>query len=80
MSRKLSSANFPTAPALLPTMFKRIKLSKNGIYTLFLAGYMLMALLVVEQGRIIENQQILIRSLFYDSSQLTALRLAPYRR
>lgn len=57
--------------------YKRIKLGKNGIYTLMLAGYMLMGLLVVEQGRIIENQSVLIRSLFYDSSQLTALRLQP---
>jgi len=57
--------------------YKRIKLGKNGIYTLMLAGYLLMGLLVMEQGRVIENQATLIRSLFYDSSQLTALRLQP---
>jgi hypothetical protein len=58
-------------------MFKRITFGKNGVYTLLLAGYLLMGLLVLEQGRIIDNQQVLIRSLFYDSSQLTALRLHP---
>lgn len=56
---------------------KRIKLGKNGVYTLMLAGYLLMGLLVWEQGRVIEHQSTLIRSLFYDSSQLTALRLQP---
>ena len=58
-------------------MFKRISFGKNGVLTLLLAGYLLMGLLVVEQGRIIDNQAVLIRSLFYDSSQLTALRLQP---
>jgi len=58
-------------------MFKRITFGKNGVYTLLLAGYLLMGLLVLEQGRIIENQAVLIRSLFYDSSQLTALRMQP---
>lgn len=61
-------------------MFKRITFGKNGVLTLLLTGYLLMGLLVLEQGRIIENQSILIRSLFYDSSQLTALRLQPDKR
>jgi hypothetical protein len=62
------------------SILKRISFGKNGVYILFLAGYLLMGLLVMEQGRVIENQQVLIRSLFYDSSQLTALRTHPDRR
>lgn len=58
-------------------MFKRISFGKNGVLTLLLAGYVLMGLLVLEQGRIIENQSVLIRSLFYDSAQLTSIRLQP---
>jgi len=41
---------------------------------LFLISYGLMALLVVEQGRTIENQRTLIQSLFSDSAQLNHLR------
>lgn len=54
---------------------KRISFGKNGVSILLLAGYLLMGLLVWEQGRVIENQQVLIRSLFYDSSQLSAMRM-----
>ncbi len=41
---------------------------------LFLVSYGLMTLLVVEQGRTIENQRSLIQSLFDDSSKLAQLR------
>ncbi len=41
---------------------------------LFLISYGLMVVLIVEQGRTIDTQRYLIRSLFSDSSQLTALR------
>jgi hypothetical protein len=41
---------------------------------LFLVSYGLMALLVVEQGRTIDNQRSLIRSLFSDSSQLSQMK------
>jgi len=41
---------------------------------LFLVSYGLMALLVVEQGRTIENQRYLIMSLFDDSNQLSHLK------
>ena len=41
---------------------------------LFLISYGLMAVLVVEQGRTIDNQRSLIRSLFSDSSQLSQLK------
>jgi hypothetical protein len=41
---------------------------------LFLISYGLMAMLIMEQGRTIDTQRYLIRSLFTDSSQLTALK------
>jgi len=42
---------------------------------LFLVSYGLMTLLVVEQGRTIDNQRSLIQSLFDDSSKLAQLRV-----
>jgi hypothetical protein len=44
------------------------------LVVLFLISYGLMALLVVEQGRTIDSQRNLIRSLFDDSSQLSQLK------
>jgi hypothetical protein len=44
------------------------------LVVLFLVSYGLMATLVVEQGRTIENQRGLIQVLFRDSAQLTALK------
>lgn len=41
---------------------------------LFLVSYGIMSLLVVEQGRTIDAQRNLIRSLFSDSSQLSAMK------
>ena len=41
---------------------------------LFLISYGLMAMLVVEQGRTIDTQKYLIRELFSDSTQLTAMK------
>jgi len=44
------------------------------LIVLFLISYGLMALLVVEQGRTIDSQRNLIRSLFDDSTQLTQMK------
>jgi hypothetical protein len=41
---------------------------------LFVISYGLMVMLIVEQGKTIDTQRYLIRSLFSDSSQLTALK------
>ena len=41
---------------------------------LFLVSYGIMSLLVVEQGRTIDAQRNLIRSLFSDSSELSAMK------
>ena len=42
---------------------------------LFLISYGLMTMLIVEQGRTIESQRALIRELFGDSAQLSAMKL-----
>jgi hypothetical protein len=43
---------------------------------LFLISYGLMTMLIVEQGRTIESQRALIRELFRDSTELSAIRKA----
>jgi len=42
---------------------------------LFLISYGLMTMLIVEQGRTIESQRALIRELFRDSTELSAVRM-----
>jgi hypothetical protein len=44
------------------------------LVVLFLISYGLLTLLVVEQGRTIENQRSLIQQLFSDSAELTSLK------
>jgi hypothetical protein len=44
------------------------------LIVLFLISYSLTTLLIVEQGRTIENQRSLIRSLFQDSSELSHMK------
>jgi hypothetical protein len=44
------------------------------LVVLFLISYGLLSLLVVEQGRTIDNQRYLIRSLFQDSTELSHLK------
>jgi hypothetical protein len=41
---------------------------------LFLISYGLMTMLIVEQGRTIESQRALIRELFHDSTELSAVK------
>jgi hypothetical protein len=48
---------------------------KNGLSMVFLFLYVLLALLVIEQGRTIESQKQLIRTLFHDSQQLSAMKM-----
>ncbi len=42
---------------------------------LFLISYGLMTMLIVEQGRTIESQHLLIRELFRDSAELSAVKM-----
>lgn len=44
------------------------------LVVLFLISYGLLTLLVVEQGRTIDNQRVLIQQLFQDSVELTSLK------
>jgi hypothetical protein len=61
---------------LVPTPKPKAKHSMLPVFVvLFLVSYGLMTLLVVEQGRTIENQRSLIQSLFDDSSKLAQLRM-----
>ncbi|MBI2677501.1 MAG: hypothetical protein HYX28_01825 [Candidatus Koribacter versatilis] len=46
---------------------------------ILLGAYLLLALLVIEQGRIIESQRLLIRALFSDSLQLNAMRVEKHQ-
>ncbi len=49
-------------------------LSRHWLSSVMLFAYLLLSLLVIEQGRTIQAQRDLIRELFSDSAQLTALR------
>ena len=44
------------------------------LVVLFLISYALMTMLIVEQGRTIDSQRILIRELFRDSTELAAVK------
>jgi hypothetical protein len=44
------------------------------LVVLFLVSYGLMTMLIVEQGRTIDTQRFLIRQLFSDSTQLSAMK------
>jgi cytoskeletal protein RodZ len=44
------------------------------LVVLFLVSYSLMTMLIVEQGRTIESQRALIRELFRDSTELSAVK------
>jgi hypothetical protein len=54
-------------------------LRRHWLNVIMFAAYLLLALLVIEQGRIIEAQRSLIRALFSDSLQLNALRVAKHQ-
>ena len=47
---------------------------------LFLFSYGLMTMLIVEQGQTIESQRALIRELFRDSKELSAVKLNAHRQ
>ena len=47
---------------------------KNRLVTILLVAYFVVAGIVFEQGRVIENQRTLIHQLFSDSMELHAVR------
>jgi len=62
---------------LLPMIGPKPKPQRSALpvlVVLFVISYALLTLLVVEQGRTIDNQRYLIRSLFQDSSELSHLK------
>lgn len=50
------------------------------LVVLFMFSYGLLALLVIEQGRTIDSQRNLIRDIFSDSSQLSAMKMAAIQK
>lgn len=50
-------------------------LRRYGLIFALLFSYVAMTLLVIEQGRVIDSQQKLIRLLFSDSTELSALKI-----
>jgi hypothetical protein len=55
----------------IPTLRQRT----NGLYAVLIATNIFMAGLVMEQGRVIDSQKVLIKSLFFDTTQLAALKM-----
>ncbi len=50
-------------------------LRRYALTIALVTAYLAMTLLVVEQGRVIDSQQKLIRLLYSDSSELSALKI-----
>lgn len=61
-------------------LIEAVERKKHGwlplLTILFLISYGLMTMLIVEQGQTIESQRVLIRELFRDSKELSAVKLA----
>jgi hypothetical protein len=61
------------------TLVETAASKKNGwlpvLTVLFLISYGLMTMLIVEQGQTIESQRALIRELFRDSTELSAVKM-----
>ena len=62
-----------TQPLVPHTSFAWLR--RNGVTFALLLAYLVMSLLVVEQGRVIDSQQKLIRLLYSDSWELTVLKI-----
>ena len=62
-----------------PIVEEAIANKKHGwlpiLTVLFLVSYALMTMLIIEQGQTIESQRALIRELFRDSKELSAVRM-----
>ncbi|HWY87836.1 MAG TPA: hypothetical protein VNX28_13985 [Gemmataceae bacterium] len=64
----------PTVPAIDAPAAPKKNAWLPLLSVLFLISYGLMTMLIVEQGRTIESQRALIRELFRDSTELSAVR------
>ena len=79
LSWTLGSAALSPSPELKPILVPPASPKKKHsmlpvLVVLFIISYALMTMLIVEQGRTIENQRSLIRSLFSDSSELSHMK------
>jgi hypothetical protein len=64
----------PTVPAIDAPAAPKKNAWLPLLSVLFLISYGLMTMLIVEQGRTIESQRALIRELFRDSTELSAVK------
>ncbi len=46
-----------------------------GIYTLLIVANLFMGMTVLAQGRVIENQRVLIKNLFYDTTHSMGIKI-----
>jgi hypothetical protein len=73
----------PVEPAELAVV-QTATTKKNGwlpiLTVLFLFSYGLMTMLIVEQGQTIESQRALIRELFRDSTELSAVKMKAHQQ
>jgi cytoskeletal protein RodZ len=72
----LTNAVMPAANAVAPAAVSKKRGWLPLLTVLFLISYALMTMLIVEQGRTIESQRALIRELFRDSTELSAVKQA----
>lgn len=74
----MTTLSHPVGPAELH-LVEAAATKKHGwlplLVVLFLISYGLMTMLIVEQGRTIESQRALIRDLFRDSTELSAVKM-----
>src|SRR5215472_8424955 len=70
----LESAEIKAVP-MAPTTSTKKRGWLPLLTILFLISYGLMTMLIVEQGRTIESQRALIRDLFRDSTELSAVKM-----
>jgi cytoskeletal protein RodZ len=68
-----SATNIPMAPSI-PSVSSKKQGWLPLLVVLFLISYGLMTMLIVEQGQTIESQRALIRELFVDSKELSAVK------
>jgi len=70
-----SSSNPELKPILVPDATPKRKQSMlPTLVVLFVISYSLMTMLIIEQGRTIDSQRSLIRSLFNDSKELSHMK------
>lgn len=78
----LLKANSKRPLSLLPAMRDSTPLTwirRHLVTTILAVAYIAMSMLIFEQGRVIDNQRVLIRQLFSDSLELSARKMQEQR-